>query len=80
MIKQQQFFDIQPYKIDKLYSEPAKKLYKQISFKYKSRNLDIKWRNNSPLIQTSGTKIKEKFTFGLSCAISIKLELKNHSK
>jgi hypothetical protein len=33
MIKQQQFFDIQPYKIDKLYSEPAKKLYKQICHK-----------------------------------------------
>ncbi len=42
MIKQQQFFDIQPYKIDKLYSEPAKKLYKQISFKYTFLNEDIK--------------------------------------
>jgi len=42
MIKQQQFFDIQPYKINKLYSEPAKKLYKQISFKYTSFYIDIK--------------------------------------
>ncbi len=42
MIKQQQYFDIQPYKIDKLYAEPAKKLYKQICFKYILLNLDIK--------------------------------------
>lgn len=72
MIKQQQYFDIQPYKIDKLYSEPAKKLYKQIFFKYSSHNLDIKWQNRFRRIRTFGIKIKEKFLFGLSCATSIK--------
>ncbi len=65
MIKQQQYFDIQPYKIDKLYSEPAKKLYKQISFKYSSYNLDIKWQNSYYRIPTFGTKIKGKFLSGL---------------
>lgn len=65
MTKQQQFFDIQPYKIDKLYSEPAKKLYKQISIKYTSFYLDIKSPKNLYLIRTYGIKIKEKFLYGL---------------
>ena len=72
MIKQQQYFDIQPYKIDKLYSEPAKQLYKQISFRYSFHNLDIKWQNSFYPTRTFGTKIKGKFLSGLSCAIFIK--------
>lgn len=33
MTKQQSFFDIQPFKIEKLYSEAAKKIYNLIKFK-----------------------------------------------
>jgi hypothetical protein len=33
MIKQQKFFDIHPYKIDKIYADSARKVYKEIIFK-----------------------------------------------
>ena len=76
MLKQQQYFDIQPYKIGKLYAESAKKLFKQICFKYQFSYQDIKLPKNSCPTPTSGTKIKGKYSSGLLSAISTKSESK----
>lgn len=80
MTKQVKFFDIQPYKINKLYSELAKKLYKQICYKYNFLYQDINIRTNLLFNLTCGTKINEKFLFGLLFAIIINHHAKIHTK